>query len=62
VDRAPPGSRLATVAYGQLVLMTYWWRPYVGWGRRQFVVGIRRNRRDRICPEFRYIRLENELW
>lgn len=42
--------------------MTYWWRPYIGWGRRQFVVGIRRNRRDRICPEHRFIRLENELW
>jgi len=42
--------------------MTYWWRPYIGWGRRQFVVGIRRNRRDRICSEHRYIRLVNELW
>jgi len=42
--------------------VTYWWHPYIGWGRRQFVVGIRRNWRDRICPEHRFIRLENGLW
>jgi len=42
--------------------MTYWWRPYVGWGRRQFRLGVWRNRRDRICPEYRYISLENGLW
>jgi hypothetical protein len=43
-------------------VVSYWWRPYIGWGRRQFRIGIWRLRRDRACPEYRYICVENELW
>jgi hypothetical protein len=39
----------------------YRWQPFVGWGRHQFRIGIRRNRRDRVSPEYRFIALEWQL-
>ena len=41
--------------------MTYWWRPYIAWGRRQLRIGVMRRRRDRVCPEWRYVALEWQL-
>jgi hypothetical protein len=36
----------------------YWWRPFLTCGRSQLRVGICRRRRDRICPEYRFVALE----
>ena len=39
--------------------MTYRWRPYLRWGRRQLRIGVWRKRPDRVCPEYRFIGIEN---
>jgi hypothetical protein len=31
------------------------WRPYFACGRSQLRIGIWRLRRDRICPEYRFV-------
>lgn len=34
------------------------WRPYFACGRKQLRIGVWRPRRDRICPEYRFIGFE----
>jgi hypothetical protein len=36
-------------------------RPYVGWGRRQFRVGVRVVRPDRWSDEFHFVAIEWQL-
>lgn len=42
--------------------MSYRWHLYLAHGRRQFRLGVWRNRRDRVSPEYRFVGFENHLW
>ena len=41
--------------------MKYRWHFYFAHGRKQIRIGIKRHRRDRISPEYRFIALEWSL-
>jgi hypothetical protein len=41
-----------------MVVLRVMWRPYVAHGRKQFRIGVWRQRKDRLAPEYRFVGIE----